>query len=580
MALTVVFALTGSMVLSLTLMPVLASLGLSRKTSDKETFVDRLAHRLFQPLLHLGLRFPKSTIALVGAITIGTTILGLNLGSEFVPRLNEGTVVINTIRLASVSLEESLEYGSHIEALLREEFPDEIERIWSRTGTAEVATDPMGFEVTDVYLSLKPRQQWKKAKTQEGLVSALAEVTGKLPGMRAVYSQPIELRINEMVAGIRADLGIKLFGDDLEVLKGKAAEIERVVKTIPGAADVATEQITGLPVLRVEVDRDALSRFGVPARQVLDTVTEAGGIKVGEVLEPGRRFPLAVRLPMSYRDDPRALEKILIPTASGQRLPLTRLARIEEVTGPSTIQREWGQRRIVVQANIRGRDIGSFVKETQERIDREVRLPTGYTLDWGGQFENMQRAEKRLLIVVPLALALILSLLYITFYSFRDALMIFSGVLFARVGGVLGLWVMELPFTISAGVGFVALAGASMLEGLVLVSAIRDRIAHGMPKREAIEQARLARLRPVLMTGTVAALGFLPMMLSTGIGAEVQKPLATVVFFGMVCDTFLTMLALPVLYLLFGRGPEQVEEAEGLQAVNGALVVGREPVTA
>ncbi|WZO99311.1 CusA/CzcA family heavy metal efflux RND transporter [Isosphaeraceae bacterium EP7] len=574
MALTVIFALLGSMILSLTLMPALASLGLKRRTSDRETFVDRLAHAFFKPLLHLGLRFPKATLAFVGALTVATTLLGFSLGSEFVPRLNEGTIVINTIRLASVSLEESLEYGGRIEAMLKEQFPDEIDTIWSRTGTAEVATDPMGFEVTDVYISLKPRAGWKKAKDQDGLVAAMAEVTGTLPGMRAVYSQPIELRINEMVAGIRADLGIKLFGDDLEVLKEKAAEIERVVKSIPGAADVSTEQISGLPVLRIEVDRDALSRYGIAARQVLDTINAAGGIKVGEILEPGRRFPLAVRLPMAYRNDPKALEKILIPTATGQRLRLSKLARLEETTGPSTIQREWGRRRIVVQANIRGRDMGSFVEEVQARVASEVKLPEGYDLGWGGQFENMRRAEKRLYIVVPLALALILSLLYLTFNSVRDALMIFSGVLFARVGGVFGLWVMDLPFTISAGVGFVALAGASMLEGLVLVAAIRDRIAQGLPKREAIEQARLARLRPVLMTGTVAALGFLPMMLSTGIGAEVQRPLATVVFFGMVCDTFLTMLALPVLYLLFGKGPDETRptwidpERIGLGATN------------
>ena len=580
MALTVVFALLGSMVLSLTLMPALASLGLARKTTGKETFIDRLAHWLFQPLLQLGMRFPKSTLTFVGLITVATTILGFTLGSEFVPRLNEGTIVINTIRLASISLEESIAYGNRIEALLKEEFPDEIDQIWSRTGTAEVATDPMGFEVSDVYISLKPRENWKRAKTQDDLVAVMAGVTEKFPGMRAVYSQPIELRINEMVAGIRADLGIKLFGDDLDVLKDKAAEIERVVKAIPGAADVSAEQITGLPVLKIEVDRDALSRFGVPARHVLDAITEAGGIKVGEILEPGRRFPLAVRLPVSYRDDPKAFEKILIPTATGQRLPISRLARFEEITGPSTIQREWGQRRIVVQANIRGRDMGSFVKEAQERIASEVtpKLPSGYFIEWGGQFENMKRAERRLLIVVPLALALILSLLYLTFHSVRDAVMIFSGVLFARVGGVLGLWVMGLPFTISAGVGFVVLAGASMLEGLVLVSAIRDRMSHGVPKRQAIEQARLARLRPVLMTGAVAALGFLPMMLSTGIGAEVQRPLATVVFFGMVFDTFLTMLALPVLYLLFGRGPQQAAPSQAAQAGNDAEIVSREHV--
>ena len=296
-------------------------------------------------------------------------------------------------------------------------------------------------------------------------------------------------------------------------------------------------------------------------------------------MEPGRRFPLIVRLAESYRDDPHALEQVLIATATGQRLPLNLLARLEEVTGPSTIQRDWGQRRIVVQANVRGRDLGSFVAEARSRIRDQVAIPSGYTLEWGGQFKHMQGAERRLFIVVPLALALILSLLYLTFHSLRDALMIFSGVLFARVGGVFGLWWMGLPFTISAGVGFVALAGASILEGLVLVSAIRDRIAHGVAKREAIEQARLARLRPVLMTGTVAALGFLPMMISTGIGAEVQKPLATVVFFGMVCDTFLTMLALPVLYLLFGEGPGQVADTEVTPEGDGAVLVGRALVT-
>src|SRR5262245_55848479 len=578
MALTVIFALAGSMVLSLTLMPALASLGLPRRMRDKETLIDRLAHRLFQPVLHLGLQFPWATLIVVGAITVATTIIGLGLGSEFVPRLGEGTIVINTIRLAGISLEESLDYGTHIEALLKQEFPDEIDQIWTRTGTAEVATDPMGFEVSDVYITLKPRDRWKKATTQEELVGAMAALTQTLPGMRAVYSQPIEQRINEMVAGIRADLGIKLFGDDLNVLKEKGAEVERVVKAIRGAADVSTEQITGLPVLRVEVDRDALARYGIPGRQVLDVVKAAGGITVGEILEPDRRFPLVVRLPMSYRDDPSALAKILIETAAGQRMPLTSLARLEESTGPSTIQREWGRRRIVVQANVRGRDIGSFVKEAQAKIEQEVERPAGYTIEWGGQFENMQRAERRLLIVVPLALSLILSLLYLTFHSVRDALMIFSGVLFARVGGVLGLWLRGMPFTISAGVGFVALAGASMLEGLVLVSYIRDRMSHGIPKAEAIEQARLARLRPVLMTGMVAALGFVPMMLSTGVGAEVQRPLATVVVFGMACDTLLTMLALPVLYLLFGKGPQAEEESsqeigqESREAEHAALV--------
>jgi cobalt-zinc-cadmium resistance protein CzcA len=555
MALTVIFALGASLILSLTLMPVLASLGLPRRMSEKETFVDRAAQRLFQPILRLGLRFPVSTLVVVALITAGATVLGTRLGSEFVPRLNEGTIAINTIRMAGVSLEESLRYGDRIEKHLLKRFPDEIQDIWSRTGTAEVATDPMGLELTDVFVTLKPREGWRKARTQEELVSEMAAATEDLPGMRAVYTQPIEMRINEMVAGIRADLGIKLYGDDFEVLKEKAAEIERIVRTIPGAADVTTEQITGLPVTRVVVDQEALARYGVPVEEVLSAVKAAAGIPVGEVIEPDRRFPLVIRLPLEDRDDSEALGRILIPTAAGQRLPLTQLARLEETTGPATVQREWGQRRIVIQANVRGRDIRSFVEDAQRRIAGGVKLPSGYYIHWGGQFENMLRAERTLYVVVPLALALILSLLYLTFRSLRDALMIFSGVLFARVGGVLGLYVMGLPFTISAGVGFVALAGASMLEGLVLVSAIRDRMAHGMSKREAIEDARMSRLRPVLMTGTVAALGFVPMMLSTGIGAEVQKPLATVVVFGMACDTLLTMLALPVLYLLFGKGP-------------------------
>ncbi len=555
MALTVVFALAGSIVLSLTLMPVLASLGLPRRATDQPTPVDRLAHWLFQPLLRLGLRFPRSTLVLIGLATVATAILGLRLGSEFIPRLSEGTIVITTIRPAGVSLDEATDFTTRFERLLKSKFPDELDRIWSPVGTPEVAIDQMGFQVTDVYISLKPREGWTRARTQAELVAALAEVTDRLPGMKAVYSQPIEFRANETIAGIPTDLGIKLFGDDLDVLKQKADEVARVVATVTGAADVNVEQVTGLPVLEVEVDRDAVSRHGVPVRQVLDAVRAVGGIPVGEIIEPGRRFPLAVRLPESYRSNPRALEKILIPTASGGRLPLTQLARLRETTGPATVDREWGLRRIIIEANVRGRDIGSFVAEARRRIDERVRLPVGYTIEWGGQYEHMARAEGRLLIVVPMALALVLSLLYLTFHSLLDALMIFSGVLFARIGGVLGLWWMGLPFTISAGVGFVALAGASMLEGLVLVSAIRDRMAHGLPKREAIEQARLARLRPVLMTGTVAALGFVPMMLSTGIGSEVQRPLATVVVFGMACDTFLTMLALPVLYLLFGRGP-------------------------
>jgi cobalt-zinc-cadmium resistance protein CzcA len=563
MALTVIFALLGSMVLSLTLMPVLASIFLPRKLKEKETILDRVAHALYRPLLRLAMKIPRSTIVALLLVTGFMAWLATGLGSEFIPRLSEGTLVFNTIRLPSVNLDESQRYGTMLERLLKEEFPDEVDDVWTRTGTAEVATDPMGLELSDVFVTLKPRERWSRAKSQEEIVDQMAAEVAKLPGMEAVFSQPIEQRINEMIAGIRADLGIKIFGDDLETLRRLGEKVEAVVKEVPGAADVAAEAIDGLPVTRVEIDRLALSRFGVPARVVLDAVGAVGGINVGEIREGERRFPLVVRLPSSYRDSPEDLDRILIPTAEGARIPLTRLARLVQTTGPATIQREWGKRRLVVQANVRGRDVGSFVEEARRRIGRVVTLPTGYTIEWGGQFENMIRAQNRLYLVVPLALAMVLSLLYLTFHSFRDALIVFVGVLFAGNGGVLGLWYRQMPFTISAGVGFIALAGASMLMGLVLVNAIHDRMKHGVPKREAIAQAALIRLRPVLMTGTVAALGFVPMMLSSGVGAEVQRPLATVVVSGMLSATGLTMIVLPVLYLLFGRGPS----AEAVETV-------------
>lgn len=553
MALTVIFALLGSMILSLTLMPVLASLGLSRKTRERETIIDRVAHWLHRPVLGVSIRYPVLTLTTLVGLTAGMVALATTFGSEFIPRLSEGTLVFNTVRLASVGLDESQRYGTKIEQILLEEFPDEIAAVWTRTGTAEVATDPMGLELSDVFVALRPMENWARASNQEELVLELAAEVAKLPGMESVFSQPIEQRINEMIAGIRADLGIKIFGDDLDELTRLAAEVERVVHQVPGAADVSSEQITGLPVLRVEADRQALARYGIPVRQVLDVVASVGGKPVGDIQEGERRFPMVVRLPESYRETPESLRKIMIPTASGQRLPLTQLTRMVLTPGPSTIQREWGKRRIIVQANVRGRDVGSFVEDAQQRIAAEVTLPTGYSIEWGGQFENMIRARQRLMIVVPLALAMIISLLYLTFHSLRDAMLIFCGVFFACNGGIFGMWWRGMPFTISAGVGFIALAGASMLMGLVLVSAIRDRIAHGVPKLEAIRQAGMIRLRPVLMTGTVAALGFIPMMLSKGIGAEVQRPLATVVVFGMVSATLLTMIALPSLYVLFGR---------------------------
>jgi len=553
MALTVIFALMGSMAMSLTLMPVLATFGLKRKKEDKEPYLVRRLKELYRPVLSLALRQRKKVIAIALVCLAGAGFLATRLGSEFVPRLLEGSIVINTVRLASVSLDESVRYGNQLEKALLEKFPDEIERIWTRTGSAEIATDPMGVELSDIFLTLKPRENWKKAKTQGELVAAMEKELKNMPGMRMIFTQPIEMRVNEMIAGIRSDVGIKIFGDDFEILKAKAQEVEKAVKTIPGAADVSVEQITGAPLLQIAVDRDATARYGIPAREILEVIEALGGRDVGVMQEGDRRFPIAVRIAEQYRVEPEDLGRILVTAQGGERIPLSQLTKIKSSEGPSTISREWGKRRVVVQTNVRGRDVGSFVAEVQQAIEREVKLPSGYYVRYGGQFENLQRAQKRLMIVVPVALGLIFTLLYFTYGRVLDAARVFSGVPFAAVGGIVALWLRGIPFSISAGVGFVALSGVSVLGDMVLVSAVRDLLAKGVPLLEAIQKAAEQRLRPVLMTALVASFGFIPMALNTGIGAEVQRPLATVVIGGVVSSTLLTLLVLPVLYAVFGK---------------------------
>ena len=562
MALTVIFALLGSMALSLTLMPVLASFGLKRRQHEKEPFVVRKLKEAYRPVLRFALRRRSAVLAVAVLCLLGAGFLATRLGSEFVPRLLEGSIVINTVRLASVSLDESVRYGTHIERALLEKFPDEIERIWTRTGSAEVATDPMGVELSDIFLTLKPREEWKRARTQGELVTAMEKELSSMPGMRMIFTQPIEMRVNEMIAGIRSDVGIKIFGDDFDTLKTKAMEIEKAVKAIPGAADVSVEQVTGQPLIQVEVDRRATARFGIPAREVLEVVEALGGREVGELQEGERRFPMAVRIADRYRAEPEDLGRILVTAASGERIPLSLLTKIRSTEGPSTINREWGKRRIVVQANVRGRDVGTFVAEVRNAIDREVSLPSGYYVRFGGQFENLQRAQQRLMIVVPIALVLIFSLLYFTYGRVLDAARVFTGVPFAAVGGIVALWLRGLPFSVSAGVGFVALSGVSVLGDMVLVSAVRDLLAKGVPLLEAIQKAADQRLRPVLMTALVASLGFVPMAMNTGIGAEVQRPLATVVIGGVVSSTLLTLLVLPVLYAVFGKAKPAAEEVK------------------
>lgn len=552
MAITVIFALLGSVLLSMTLTPVMASFAL-RKGAHAEPWFARWLNRRYMRPLEWVLSHPRlvvgSAVGLVAATAVGATFLG----SEFVPRLSEGTVVINTVRLAEVSLTESVRIGNQIEKVLLERFPNEVARAWTRTGTPEVATDPMGLEVSDVFVALKPREEWKRASTQAELVEEMRKELEDLPGMRMSFTQPIEMRVNEMIAGVRSDVGIKLFGDDLEVLKAKAREIEAVVRELPGAKDVNIEQVTGQPVLEITVDREAIARYGIPARRVLDVVEALGVRKAGEVREGQRRFDLGVRLTDEFRDA-QAIGAVLVEGAAGERIPLSKLASVKEISGPNTIQREWGKRRIVIQTNVGGGDLGGFVTAATQAIEAKVELPSGYYVRFGGQFENLDRARTRLFIVVPLALALVFFLLYVSNRHILDSARIFSGVPFALVGGVLALLVRGLPFSISAAVGFIALFGVAVLNGLVLVSRIRHLFDEGMERVAAVREAAHSRLRPVLMTASVAALGFIPMALNTGPGAEVQRPLATVVIGGVLSSTLLTLLVLPVLFAGFNGG--------------------------
>lgn len=553
MAMTVIFALIGSMILSLTVMPVLASLILPRRIEEREPWLMRMAHRVHSPLLKLCLDHRWAVVTIAACVLVfAFGMIAPNLGTEFIPKLSEGSLAISVVRLAGTDLEESINGNTRMERRILESFPDEVRHVWSRVGTAEVATDPMGIELTDLYVTLHPRARWKRARTQDELVRRMEEQLREFPGQRIAFSQPIELRLNEMISGVRSDLGIKLFGDDFETLAKKGVEIDAVLKSIAGSADVSVEQITGQPVLQIQIRQDEIARYGVAAQTVLDLIQSVGTLPVGEVVEGQLRFPLVVRLPERDRSSPRAIGGILVSTPSGERVPLSRLADIQVVEGPSTITREWGQRRIAITGNIRGRDMGGFVADAQRQVAEKVQLPGGrYYLEWGGQFENYQRAARRLLIVVPVAVALILTLLYFTYHNVVDALRVFTGVPFGWVGGIVALWLRDMPFSISAAVGFIALSGVAVLDDMILVSYVRQLRARGITIQDAVRQAAITRLRPVLMTTLVASFGFLPMALSTGQGAEVQRPLATVVIGGVIGAMVMSLMVLRVLYLFF-----------------------------
>jgi len=553
MALTVVFVLTGSLILSFTLIPALIGIFLKRKSRKKEPVFVEWIRKIYKPILNQVIKYSRVVLVAAFLLIVGGVFLFNTLGSEFVPRLSEGTIVINFVRLAGISLDQSVDYNTLIEKNLLEKFPDEIELIWTRTGTAELSTDPMGLELSDMFISLTPRKQWKQARNQQELVDAIDAELADLPGQNRIFTQPIEMRVNEMIAGIRSDIGIKLFGDDLNILEDKAEQITTLVEQIEGSADVTTEQLTGQPQMNISVDRQKLARFGLTARDVLSAIESMGGVVIGDVFEEQRRFDLALRVDTTRIDAVEDISKVILRSGTGSLVGLDRVTKVSFDEGPATITREWSKRRIVVQCNVRGRDIGSFVNELRQKLDKNIALPNGYFIRLGGQFENLERARLRLTIVVPIALLLIFGLLYWTYKSARDALLIFSGVPIAALGGVVTLALRGMPFSISAGVGFIALSGIAVLNGLVLVSTIKRLRSEGMDIIAAIKESAITRLRPVLMTALVAAFGFIPMAVSTGVGAEVQRPLATVVVGGILTSTALTLLILPALYKVFGK---------------------------
>jgi cobalt-zinc-cadmium resistance protein CzcA len=550
MALTVIFSLAGSMVISLTLMPVLATLFLPRKPSEAEPWLVRLAKKVYTPLLDLALGWPGACAALAAGLVAVSVPIAWNMGGEFMPRLNEGDVLVEAVRIPSAALEGAIPMSGAVEKALLE-IP-EVRTVFCKTGRPEIANDVMGVHQTDVWCLLRPQAEWRSGLTRDDLIAEMDErLNGHVPGVKFGFSQPIEMRVNELVAGVKSDVAVLLYGPDLDVLRAKSLEIERVVGTIQGAKDIKTPTTGRLPMLRINVRRDQLARYGINAADVLDAVASLGGKTEGVVFEGQVRHPLQVRLPLAWRNDPEAIGSIRIADPRGRPIPLRDLADIQREEGPSEIERERIQRRAVVGVNVRDRDVASFVAEAQEAIRRKVELPPGYVVHWGGQFEHLQTASQRLAIVVPVALLLIFLLLYSTFGSFRLAALIYLAVPMAATGGVFALLARDLPFSISAGVGFIALFGVAVLNGLVWVSAVEHLRRDGLGVHEAAREASLVRLRPILMTALVAGLGFLPMATSTTPGAEIQRPLATVVIGGLVTSTVLTALVLPAVYPWF-----------------------------
>lgn len=572
MAITVVLALSGAMLLSLTFVPAAIALFLRGRVREKETPIVQWARRAYAPALGFALRRRGWVIAAAVLLVAGIGVLATRLGSEFIPGLDEGDIALHAMRIPGTSLEQAVRMQSVLEARIAE-FP-EVARVFGKLGTPEVATDPMPPSVADTFVMLKPREQWPDPrKRKPELVAQIESALQRIPGNNYEFTQPIQMRMNELISGVRADVAVKLYGDDLDTLMQAGEQIAAVVRSVPGAADVSLEQLTGLPMLTVTPDRQALIRYGLNPVAVQDTVaTAVGGEVAGQFFEGDRRFDIVVRLPEHLRQDPAALADLPVPLGAGPAnadessraaswrsgvptaVPLRELARIETAEGPNQIHRENGKRRVVVTANARGRDLGGFVSELQQQIEDQVAIPEGYWVGYGGTFEQLISASQRLAVVVPATLVLILALLFWTFGSVRDALIVFTGVPLALTGGVAALALRGIPLSISAGVGFIALSGVAVLNGLVMISFIRRLRSQRMPLEQAITEGALGRLRPVLMTALVASLGFLPMAFNVGAGSEVQRPLATVVIGGIASSTLLTLVVLPALYRwLHGR---------------------------
>jgi len=552
MALTVSGALLSALVLSVTFVPAAVAVFVSGKVSERENIVMAIAHKAYRPVLELALRARYVVVLAALLLVVGAGLLAPRLGSEFLPTLDEGDIALHALRIPGTSLTQALSMQTELEARIAE--MAEVHHVFSKVGTPDIATDPMPPYVADTYVIMRPRSEWPDPrKPKATLVAEMEAVAEQVPGSRYEFLQPIQMRFNELIAGVRSEVAVKIYGDDLDTLADLGHRTEDLLQSIAGSADVQAEQVTGLPMLTVRPNRERLARYGLNVADIQTTLaTAVGGRQAGQIFEGDRRFDVVVRLHDEYREDIESLRRLPVMTPEGTGLPLMEVADVEIVIAPNQISRENGKRRLVVTSNVRGRDLGSFVDELRSVFPDRVDLPPGYWVDYGGTFEQLQSASQRLVVVVPLALLLIFSLLYAAFGSARDSLLVFSGVPLALTGGVLSLWLRDMPFSISAAVGFIALSGVAVLNGIVMLSFIRDLRMQGKPIDLAILEGAMVRLRPVLMTALVASLGFVPMALNVGTGAEVQRPLATVVVGGIISSTLLTLVVLPALYRIAG----------------------------